>query len=50
MIGQVKEGAVTLTGDDRKEPARLILDEEGNLRGRCGVLAWLHEADSIVLM
>jgi hypothetical protein len=32
MIGQLKEGTVALPGDDRKEPAYLVLGEEGDLR------------------
>src|SRR2546428_9034415 len=44
MIGQLKEGAVTLPGDDRKEPAHLLLGEEGDLGRRCGVLAGLYKS------
>jgi hypothetical protein len=29
--GQLKEGTGTLAGDDRKQPAHLILGEEGDL-------------------
>jgi len=42
MIGERKERAIPLARDDRKEPAHLVLGEEGNLRERCGVLAGLH--------
>ena len=50
MIRQLKQGAVTLTGDDRKEPAHLILGEEGNLGRWRSVLARLHGSDSIAVV
>ncbi len=50
MIGQLKEGTITLPGDDRKEPAHLILGEEGNLGQWGGVLPGLHRSDSIVVL
>jgi len=30
MIGQLKEGTVTLAGDDGKQPAHLVLSEKGD--------------------
>ena len=50
MIGQLKQGAVTLPGDDRQEPAHLILGEEGDLGWGRSVLAWPHESDSIPVL
>jgi hypothetical protein len=50
MIGQLEEGPVTLPGDDRKEPAHLVLGEEGDFGQWRGVLTWLHEPDSIVVL
>ena len=50
MIGQLKQGAVTLPGDDRQEPAYLILGEEGDLGWGRSVLAWPHESDSIIVL
>ena len=50
MGGQLQEGQVTLTGDDRKEPAHLVLGEKGNLGEWRGVLAVLHESDSIAVL
>src|SRR5262249_43948870 len=50
MIGQLKQGAIALASDDRKQPAHLILGEKGECREGCGVLRRLHESDSIALM
>ena len=50
MIGQLQEGTVTLAGDDRKEPAHLVLGEKGDRREGWGGLVRLHESDSRVLM
>ena len=50
MLGQLKEGAVTLTGDDPKEPAHLILGEEGDVGRERRVRVWPHESDSISVL
>ena len=50
MIGQLKEGTIALAGNDGKQPAHLVLSEEGDLGEWRGALAWLHEADSIPVL
>ena len=39
MIGQLKQGAVALARDDRKQPAHLVLGQEGDLGGGV-VVSW----------
>ncbi len=50
MIGQLKEGTVALARDDRKEPAHLVLGEEGEFGWGRGVRVWPHESDSIIVL
>src|SRR5712664_3041663 len=50
MIGQLKEGTVALAGDDRKQPAHLVLGEKGDLRWGRSVRAWLHASDSLPVL
>ena len=50
MIGQLKERAVALAGDDRQQPAHLVLGQEGDVGWWRGVLAGLHESDSIPVL
>lgn len=44
VISQLKEGTVALAGNDRKQPAHVVLGMEGNHEWWRGVLPWLHES------
>src|SRR5262249_43922216 len=46
----MKQSTVAVAGDDRKEPAYLILGEKGNCGQWWGVLAGLHRSDSIAVL